>query len=956
MVFIISINWYYRNVEAGWGMKKLALFCINFLFFSINQSFAQVPPISPKWVFEPWVWEDTGNNQDSTLKLKNDYLNRGIPVGAVIIDSPWEWPSVPGSNDSGYNTFKFEPSRFSSPDTLINDSLYSQGIHVILWITGNMTTDCPLYEDARDSGYFIKDLSGQVLETDFWRGNKHASHIDFFNPDAKAYWEGLMDSILINYEVDGWKVDESDYDLPDQIKTSEDITKTKQEYSAAYYTEMYTYIHEKRAEGMIMARPYSLQADHPLYQFAPISVNTAGWIGDSESEWGLYGLQTAIEMIFKSAAAGYATVGSDIGGGDYNHDNPQNKELFIRWAQFGALVPIMENGGQNANQHQPWLFDDDVVNVYKYYANFHHELVPYLYSYDIEAHNTGTSILCPVGADQSEWEEHKWEFYLGDNLLVSTIYDDVSSKDIYFPEGSSWINYWDEDDVHQGGGTPVDIDYQIDQDPMRYPIFIRSGAIIPLNIDNSVTGHGSAASRNYLTLLIYPDNLSTFQYYIDSVTTTEIKCDEQSSGYTISFSENTDSVIIRLKNNIKPASVGLNGGVNLDEKLSFSDFEGASSGWFYGKINNNENVYTWIKFSNPADTLYVNSSSISDLCPENYELSKLDVGNKYYIDRNYTLDTIPYEYKGFNMIKTANDDKRKTDLDFHFKVNNITDIYIAYDHRLSIPSWVLDNYVNTGKTISVSDSYLGYFNIWKRTVQPDTVHFFNIGEGSDSSMYFVFYESFSVYIKVFLQSPYAGHDSMYTTLQQKGLVPHSQPYNTPPWNYDGEESVENVPLGVVDWVLVELRSTYNGSGVARRAAFLMSDGDIYDTDSSNHINFSGISPGFYYIIVRQRNHLSVMSADSMSLPNNTAYDFTTGQAQAYTKGSDPMISLGDGNYGMIAGDANGSTVINATDYLYIKSQSGGNGYFNGDCNLSGTVNATDYLVVKPNSGNSSQVP
>lgn len=31
-------------------------------------------------------------------------------------------------------------------------------------------------------------------------------------------------------------------------------------------------------------------------------------------------------------------------------------ELFTRWYQMGAFVPLMENGGDN--EHRPWMFDD----------------------------------------------------------------------------------------------------------------------------------------------------------------------------------------------------------------------------------------------------------------------------------------------------------------------------------------------------------------------------------------------------------------------------------------------------------------------------------------------------------------------------------------------------------------------------------------------------------------------
>ena len=106
-------------------MSKLILFSIISFFISLSQSYAQNPPISPKWVFEPWVWEDATNTQAATLDLKNGYLNRGIPVGAIIIDSPWEEPND-NEGDKEYNTFNFDPLRYSQPDKLINDSLYEK--------------------------------------------------------------------------------------------------------------------------------------------------------------------------------------------------------------------------------------------------------------------------------------------------------------------------------------------------------------------------------------------------------------------------------------------------------------------------------------------------------------------------------------------------------------------------------------------------------------------------------------------------------------------------------------------------------------------------------------------------------------------------------------------------------------------------------------------------------------
>ena len=225
-----------------------------------------------------------------------------------------------------------------------------------------------------------------------------------------------------------------------------------------------------------------------------------------------------------------------------------------------------------------------------------------------------------------------------------------------------------------------------------------------------------------------------------------------------------------------------------------------------------------------------------------------------------------------------------------------------------------------------------------------------------------------------LQGPYISSTSPYMSTYLTSLPDFpkaQQPYHDSPWNYLGTESITTIPSNVVDWVLIQLRAGSDPSTattVAQRAAFLKDDGTIVDLDGSSPVSFSGTVYGTsdgvqyadnYCIVIKQRNHLGVISNTPAALTggNTLNYDFINGDgSQIYPGTGVGAKELATNIWGLIAGDANGSTVINATDYLYIKSQSGGNGYFNGDCNLSGTVNATDYLVVKPNSGNSSQVP
>jgi hypothetical protein len=206
-------------------------------------------------------------------------------------------------------------------------------------------------------------------------------------------------------------------------------------------------------------------------------------------------------------------------------------------------------------------------------------------------------------------------------------------------------------------------------------------------------------------------------------------------------------------------------------------------------------------------------------------------------------------------------------------------------------------------------------------------------------------------IKVLLQGPASpATGTMSTALNTGSLLPLHQPYDTPPWNYAGTESVTAVPANtIVDWVLIELRSTPAGAAVARRAAFVHSNGHVTDIDGARTVSFAGLAAGNYHVIVRHRNHLSVMTSAAVAVSSATAlYDFTTDQGQAY--GTEPMTGLNAGlaPFALWAGDANadGQLVYTGTsnDPGAIMSRIGGTditavhaGYCIEDTSMDGVV-------------------
>jgi hypothetical protein len=217
-------------------------------------------------------------------------------------------------------------------------------------------------------------------------------------------------------------------------------------------------------------------------------------------------------------------------------------------------------------------------------------------------------------------------------------------------------------------------------------------------------------------------------------------------------------------------------------------------------------------------------------------------------------------------------------------------------------------------------------------------------------------EALRINVKVFLQGPYS-NGSLKKSLNSLGFIPAIQPYNSSPWNYAGLETVHSIPEDVVDWVLIELRSETSGSTtLATRTAFIKSDGSIVDLDGTSKVKIKGVNAGSYYVVIRHRNHLSVMSASKAVLSSDPPlYDFTTASNKAY---GGQQIKLSQGVYGIYSGDGNGNGTINKSDENSVwKQQSGLMGYYGGDFDLNGGVNIDDKnIYYKPNGQKSTDVP
>ncbi len=205
-----------------------------------------------------------------------------------------------------------------------------------------------------------------------------------------------------------------------------------------------------------------------------------------------------------------------------------------------------------------------------------------------------------------------------------------------------------------------------------------------------------------------------------------------------------------------------------------------------------------------------------------------------------------------------------------------------------------------------------------------------------------------VAVTVMLEGAY---DSGTNLMTNNIPLPNSQPFNTTPWNYMGTESfIMNAPNNAIDWVLLEARDGNNNNLILEQAAgIVLADGKVVAADGSPLSFFNITLNDSYYVSVKTRHHLAVITDAPVALPNSTSpVDFT--DVNIIMAGNTQVNLMSDGTtYALRAGDFNSDGVISVEDFNdYVVDSSAVNQYLDTDCNLDGNVTIADFNKYMPN--------
>ena len=431
------------------------------------------PALLPEWGYGHWKSRDVYEHQDDVVDDWRGYRENEIPLDAIVIDSPWE---------TQYNTWRFNPHQFPDAPGMVRE-MREDGVRTVVWVTPWVNLDsrdgqvppqaaseklhrepAENYAEGAAAGHFVQNRRGEPHVGRWWMGT--GSVVDFTSAEAADWWSELARPVF-ELGVEGVKADDGEgYYFPPQVRFADGRTGAEAawDYGRLYRETTQRSLDEVhgRGRGVVFGRSgWSGQQAVGML-----------WGGDQASDF--WSLRVLLASLLTAAASGFSNLSHDVGG--YLGKRLAERcpaELLVRWAQLGALSPLMQAHGRF--QQEAWTYDERTLDAFRDAVLLHERLVPYIHSVAALAARSGLPAMRPLcltdPADPEGWQITD-SFGLGPALWVAPVLEEgATSRRAYLPRGD-WVDFWSGERL--AGGRWIEAAAPLE----RIPLWVRSGSIL----------------------------------------------------------------------------------------------------------------------------------------------------------------------------------------------------------------------------------------------------------------------------------------------------------------------------------------------------------------------------------------------------------------------------------------------------------------------------------------------
>ena len=469
-------------------------------------------PLPPLWALGNQQSRWSYYPEARVREVARGFRESKIPADVIYLDIDYM---------DGFRVFTWNRERFPDPKKLLSD-LRAEGFRAVLIIDPGIKVDpnYHVYKEGQAGGHFVKNADGSELHATVWPGV--CAFPDFTDAKAREWFASYYKQHLDEGVAGFWNdMNEPGVFLSNETPKPDTYHHPMKTFPldarhagdgqpgthARYHNVYGMQMARSTFEGLKRLRPNERPFVLTRAGYAGVQRYSAVWTGDNVASWDH--LRLSIPMLLNLGVSGVPFVGSDVGGFSGN----PSPELYARWLQAAALTPFLRSHSESGSKpHEPYAYGEEFTKINRASIELRYRLLPYLYSVFEEHTRTGAPVMRPLWFEYpDDWRTYTVEdqYLVGRDLLVAPVVRESETKRrVYFPGGDKWVDWW-TGKTYEGGK-----DAEIEAPLERLPLFVRAGAVLP--VQPNVQHTGEVTERWPLSLLVVTGADGASSFYQDA--------------------------------------------------------------------------------------------------------------------------------------------------------------------------------------------------------------------------------------------------------------------------------------------------------------------------------------------------------------------------------------------------------------------------------------------------------